>query len=192
VERWEWQVCKGRAVNEHRDDVVETVRCLAGTGGPGPDPGGRRYAVVRFGFDDEGFDTDRDRCLGKGVVHMGEAPSFLDAFELLAAYLAQWLPGDHSFENEEFLGEFLEEHPDLAPVMGMVGLPRRPVVCLLMGCLNGPMDFRFDPDDGFVTDDHDYLGEAPGLLGDARFVFLASAAPPWHDEAYAILRLPSA
>jgi hypothetical protein len=163
---------KIREMADHGDDVDEVVRCLAGTSTPSLDLRDGRYAVVRFGFeDDNDFDDGRDQYLGESVVRTGEALSLLGAFDLLAAHL--YVP---DIKNGEHFEDQFPEDCDLASIVQEIAPARRPVVCLMLGCFTGPMDICFDPD-GFVADD-DYLGEAPALLGDARFVFLASVAHP--------------
>jgi uncharacterized protein len=169
--------------------LYEVVHCLARTGTPDPELRDGCYVVVRFGYEENtDFDDGRDKYLGENIVHMGEAPYLLGAFDLLAAFLTWAVP---SFEDlDHFEDDLPEDDRHLAPEIHQIPPARRPIGCLLLGCFTGPLDIFFNPD-GFMADNF-YLGKAPALLSDARFVFLASAAPPWHDEAYGILRLPGA
>ncbi|MBO3679796.1 ankyrin repeat domain-containing protein [Streptomyces sp. NEAU-YJ-81] len=81
-------------------------------------------------------------------------------------------------------GDGEEGNEWLALLRGIRDPRRRSVVQLLCGVL-GPMDF--------LTEDFEedcYLGHVATRLPGARFVMLASAAPPNQEVAFAILELP--
>jgi uncharacterized protein len=76
-----------------------------------------------------------------------------------------------------------DEVRPLAGLLRAIGSRRRRMLAYyLMGFLSGPMEILT----GRYWDDP-YLGAAPRLFPGARFVFLISAVPPAHDEAYGIL-----
>ncbi|MEV0201136.1 hypothetical protein [Nonomuraea sp. NPDC050691] len=112
---------------------------------------------------------------------IGEATSIAAALDLLAGEVTSFDAG----EPEEMLEEMEEEYEDEMPqVVGEIRSPGRRLLALVLAGYAGPLNI--------VTDrgwrDH-YLGRAPLLFPGARFVFLASAAPPHHEEAYAVLEL---
>ncbi|AGP53351.1 hypothetical protein M271_08655 [Streptomyces rapamycinicus NRRL 5491] len=120
---------------------------------------------------------------------IGVAPSLYEALDLLGDELPdeEWLT---ELDEEEWAAEAAEFGEDVfgtaaeSLLRGIQDPRRRSVVQLLCGVL-GPMDF---PTEEFAKDV--YLGGVATRLPGARFVMLASAAPPHQEVAFAILELP--
>ena len=198
-------------------DLDELLRCLveAESGELRQQLTGGRYAVVQydpdeltfddadlaelFGApapdsaaaeeDDEDWDEDED---GASFALIGVATSVYEALDLLG----DELPDEDrltDLDEEEWAAEAAEFGEDavgegkddwVALLQGIRDPRRRSVAQLLCGVL-GPMDFLTEE---FEKDP--YLGHVTARLPGARFVMLASAAPPHQEVAYAILELP--
>ncbi|MFE2182107.1 ankyrin repeat domain-containing protein [Streptomyces sp. NPDC059455] len=161
--------------------------------------------------EDEGFEELEDEEDASFDV-IGVAPSVYEALDLLGDELPdeEWLT---ELDEEEWAAEAAEfgenvfgtaadggdgadgaEGSDgsdseagnewLALLRGIQDPRRRSVVQLLCGVL-GPMDFLTEE---FAKDV--YLGGVATRLPGARFIMLASAAPPHQEVAFAILELP--
>ncbi|WP_345438811.1 hypothetical protein [Actinoallomurus vinaceus] len=161
-------------------DIDEMLRCLAeaDSGRLRPELCDGRYAAVLYDPDEPSLEEDdefwdEDEPFYGHVV--GEASSVYGALDQLASEFAGY--------DADTTEEILEEYEDVDELDGIQTAERRLLALSALGCL-GPMDI--------VTDDHwneHYLGRAPVLFAGARFVFLASAAPPHQEEACAILEL---
>ncbi|WP_433179863.1 ankyrin repeat domain-containing protein [Actinoallomurus sp. CA-150999] len=160
-------------------DIDEMLRCLieADSERLRPELCDGRYAAVLYDeeaspeLDDE-FDDDDDPLHAEVV---GEASSVYDALDHVANVFCDF--------GEDTTEEILDEYEDEEELDGIRTAGRRLLAITALGYM-GPMDI--------VTDDHwndHYLGKAPVLFPGARFVFLASAAPPHQEEAYAVLEL---
>ncbi|GAA2830676.1 ankyrin repeat domain-containing protein [Kribbella solani] len=147
------------------------LQCLieADSGQLRPELCGGSYAAVVY-------DPESDAAL-----LVGEASSVYAALDLFADDMATAYEDDVAEEIfEEYWDEALEDAPRVDEIQA-VG--RRLLALALLGHIS-LLDI--------VTVDHSndhYLGEAPALFPGARFVCLASAAPPNHDEAYAVLEM---
>jgi len=153
----------------------------------------------------EKFEGAQDRSFGV----IGVAPSFYQALDLLgealgcdeefaglndeewAAEMATELGMDVADEDEEDNEEgedgqgIASSDGELLAAFKSIRAPQRRAVVHLLCDLFGTMDC--------VTEDFEqnfYLGHVARRIPGARFVMLASAAPPHHDMAYAILALP--
>ncbi|RNF86938.1 ankyrin repeat domain-containing protein [Streptomyces botrytidirepellens] len=175
---------------------------------------GGRYAVVQYDIDewsfddadlaklfgapapaaedtDEAEDEDEDED-GASFALIGVATSVYEALDLLGEELPdeEWLTElDQEAWAEEaadFGADAVGEGEDdwIALLQGIRDPRRRSVAQLLCGVL-GPMDFLTEE---FEKDP--YLGHVTARLPGARFVMLASAAPPHQEVAFAILELP--
>ncbi|WP_063735642.1 ankyrin repeat domain-containing protein [Streptomyces sp. RTd22] len=197
-------------------DLDELLRCLveAESGELREELTGGRYAVVQYDpdewtftesdlaelfgapasadaeeTDEDDWDEDED---GASFDVIGVATSVYEALDLLG----EGLPDEEELteldeeewaeEAAEFGADALGEDQDasIALLQGLQDPRRRAVAQLLCGVL-GPMDFLTEE---FEQDP--YLGHVAARLPGARFVMLASAAPPHQEVAYAILELP--
>ncbi|AEM83000.1 ankyrin repeat domain-containing protein [Streptomyces violaceusniger] len=154
--------------------------------------------------DEESEDEEFEDEDGAWFSLIGVAPSLYEALDLLGDELPdeedlteldeeEWAAetaefGAHVFvtaaEDEGVKADGEEGNEWLALLRGIRDPRRRSVVQLLCGVL-GPMDF--------LTEDFEedcYLGHVATRLPGARFVMLASAAPPNQEVAFAILELP--
>jgi hypothetical protein len=152
-------------------DVDEMLRCLAeaDSGQLRPELCDGRYAVVVFNPD--------GACLEEESQVVGEASSVYGALDELANAVIC----DH-YESD-LIQDVLAERED-APALPGIQTEKRWLLAQFALGLLGPMDV--------VTEDHwsdPYLGQVSLLFTGARFVFLASAAPPNQDEAHTILEL---
>ncbi|WP_421108068.1 ankyrin repeat domain-containing protein [Streptomyces sp. NEAU-S77] len=195
-------------------DLDELLRCLveAESGELREQLTGGRYAVVQYDYDEMSFDDadlakffgapapadagetdeeDEDED-GASFALIGVAPSVYEALDLLG----EELPDEESLteldqeewaeEAADFGADVVAEGKDewVARLQGIRGPRRRSVAQLLCGVL-GPMDFLTEE-----FEDDPYLGHVTARLPGARFVMLASAAPPHQEVAFAILELP--
>ncbi|MFE9500630.1 ankyrin repeat domain-containing protein [Streptomyces collinus] len=129
----------------------------------------KRYAAVVY-------------CPDSAAARMvGEASSVYAGLDQLADEIAASYGGDTA---EEVLAEFWDEATKENPKLCEIQTVNRRLLAL------APLGYTSLLD--IVTANHwedCYLGEAPLIFPGARFVFLASAAPPHHEEAYALLEL---
>ena len=196
-------------------DLDEVLRCLveAESGELRKELTGGRYAVVQYDPDEWTFteadlaelfgapapaaedtdeeDEDEDED-GASFALIGVAASVYEALDLLG----EELPDEEELteldqeewaeEAAHFGADVVAEDGDewVAQLQGIRDPRRRSVVQLLCGVL-GPMDFLTEE-----FEEDPYLGHVPARLPGARFVMLASAAPPNQEAAYAILELP--
>lgn len=196
-------------------DLDELLRCLveAESGEPRQELTGGHYAVVRYDVDEMSFDDadlakffgapapaaedtdeedeDEDED-GASFALIGVATSVYEALDILGEELPDE-EGLTELDEEEWAAEAAEFGADavgegeddwVARLQGIRDPRRRSVVQLLCGVL-GPMDFLTEE-----FEEDPYLGHVAARLPGARFVMLASAAPPHHEVAYAILELP--
>ncbi|MER6434132.1 hypothetical protein ABT272_41615 [Streptomyces sp900105245] len=150
-------------------DLDDLLRCLAeaDSGKLRPELCDGRYAAVLY---------DPDSAAARLV---GESSSIYAALDLLADETAASY-GDNVVE--EVLAEFWDEAVEAAPTLREIQAVNRRLLAL------APLGYTSLLD--IATLDHcndPYLGDAPLLFAGARFVFLSSAAPPHHEEAYAVL-----
>ncbi|MEU9115097.1 ankyrin repeat domain-containing protein [Streptomyces sp. NPDC048483] len=177
------------------DDVLQALT-EAESGRRRPELTHGHYIVVAFDPDaayeeeddeaDEGEEEDEEEeaCAGAEV---GRASSLYDAFDVLSSAVEE-LYGDHrdhevgGDEYEEWLDDLAGNDAQYAPLLRAIHSPkRRGLAYYLMG-YDAPMDI--------VTTDlwrGAYLGDAAAQYPGARLVFLITAAPPHHEEAYAVL-----
>ncbi|WP_039939181.1 hypothetical protein, partial [Streptomyces himastatinicus] len=190
-------------------DVDELLRCLveAESGALREELTGGRYAVVQYDpdeltfteadlaelfgapapadaeeTDEDDWDEDED---GASFAVIGVATSVYEALDLLG----EELPDEEELtelDQEEWAEEAAEFGKDeWADRLQDIRHPRRRAVAQLLCGVLGPMDFLTEE---FEQDP--YLGHVAARLPGARFVMLASAAPPHQEVAYAILELP--
>ncbi|MGP3989827.1 ankyrin repeat domain-containing protein [Streptomyces sp. 3N207] len=169
------------------------------------------------GFED-GYEEEVDEDF-ENVRVLGEVSSVYEAFDLLMAEMADeaeakellvdtGLPLDDGLngdllDDDQGDGQDGDRNNDLdhddpdaddpdddcdddrgAPALPGITSPARRYLAYTALSWTAPMDL--------VTSSHHeehYLGHAPALFDGARFRFLCSAAPPHHEEAWAILEL---
>ncbi|CAM3197652.1 ankyrin repeat domain-containing protein [Stackebrandtia soli] len=158
-------------------DIVDVLSFLAGEDRAVPTPNDG-YAVV--GYDQYGDDEDDDGEPIEAVV-IGEAPTLIDALDVLAADLTGDVDPNAFTDGIDPDEELTDPEREL---LRRISDPRRHALgCFLLG-FTGPFDL--------VTSDHHedpYLGNALVLFPGARFTLLASAAPPHQEQAVAIVEL---
>ncbi|MEY7972206.1 ankyrin repeat domain-containing protein [Saccharomonospora xinjiangensis] len=183
-------------------NLEDILRCLveADTGQRRAELCGGRYVVVEYTGDFEPHDLDdleedllEDEGDSLGAV-TGEASSLYDALDAVAAAFADRYDDD----PDELVGEYRDSDVDeldyeewldendlpFVPLLREIRSPRRRILAYVLLGYHAPMDLV---EENF-TDDH-YLGRAVVRFPGARFRFLLSAAPPHHEEAYAIVQL---
>lgn len=177
-------------------DLPGVLRCLAGADA---DPcrtaprTGRYLAVVSF---PEPLGDGETYRAEDSILYDGEHASLHDALDRLAFHVAELTA---EADLEDLLAAFRSEldrgemgEPGRGPakqsawIAGIDSAERRLLAYVLLGAM-GPMnlvteDFADDP----------YLGAALTHVEDARFVLLASAAPPNQDIALGVLELQPA
>jgi uncharacterized protein len=168
-----------------RVDLDDVLRCLADAdaGRLNPDLCDGRYVAVTY--DDVEESSNLDEALAELPVASWrrEASTLYEALDLLADHVVEVTGEDEPQELLARLTELDEELVDELREAGISSPPRQLLAAMLMDA-GGPVDI--------VTEQHwcdAYLGESPLLYVGARFVFLASAAPPNQDFAVGILEL---
>ncbi|MEU5097986.1 hypothetical protein [Streptomyces sp. NPDC020996] len=165
-------------------DVDEALRRLAEADGDRrrPEWCGGRYLAVAYG-ENLALDVEHLRSLGaERFAARGAAASLYDALDLLADDLVA-ATGEPVEDVLDPLEDDVSPAGDVPPLSEIVS-PRRRLLALLLLGFGGPMDLvteRFE-------EEH-YLGDALAQVPGARFVLLASAAPPHQEFALGVLEL---